>query len=83
LRLQTTDEGVFHTKAAMCRTKTHKYVYRLYEQDELYDMVADPLEERNVIGEPAYRDIVSALKERLLRWYAETADVVPHQTDKR
>ena len=83
LRLQTNDEGVFHTKAAMCRTKTHKYVYRLYEQDELYDLVADPLEERNVIGEPAYRDIVSALKERLLRWYAETADVVPHQTDKR
>jgi len=83
LRLQTNDEGVFHTKAAMCRTKTHKYVYRLYEQDELYDMVADPLEERNVIGEPAYRDIVSALKERLLRWYAETADVVPHQTDRR
>lgn len=83
LRLQTTDEGVFHSKAAMCRTKTHKYVYRLYEQDELYDLAADPLEECNVIDDPAYRDIRGTLKDRLLRWYAETADVVPHHTDKR
>jgi len=35
IALQTTDDGPYHTKAAMCRTKTHKYTQRLYEQDEL------------------------------------------------
>jgi len=67
----------------MCRTHTHKYVQRLYEQDELYDLVADPMEEHNVIGDPDYRDVLRALKDRLLRWYMETCDVVPRQTDKR
>lgn len=81
--LQTTDDGPYHTKAAMCRTKTHKYVQRLYEQDELYDLGSDPLEERNVENDPAYRDVLSGLKERMLRWYMETCDVVPRQTDKR
>ena len=83
LELQISDNGPYHTKAAMCRTKTHKYVRRLYEQDELYDLVQDPLEERNVIAEPAYKDVLSALKERMLRWYMETCDVVPRATDKR
>ncbi len=83
IRLQITDDGPHHTKAAMCRTKTHKYVQRLYEQDELYDLVHDPMEERNVIGDPAFRDILIALKDRLLRWYVETCDVVPRDTDRR
>lgn len=83
IRLQTTDEAPYHTKAAMCRTHTHKYVQRLYEQDELYDLVADPQEECNVIDDPAYKDTLALLKDRLLRWYMETADVVPRQTDKR
>jgi len=83
IRLQTTDDGAYHTKAAMCRTSTHKYVQRLYEQDELYDLVVDPREERNVIDDPAYRDVLGALKDRLLRWYMETCDVVPRKADKR
>lgn len=83
LRLQVTDEGPFHTKAAMCRTRTHKYVRRHYEQDELYDLVADPLEERNRIDDPAYAGVLAALKDRLLRWYMETCDVVPRNPDKR
>jgi arylsulfatase A-like enzyme len=83
LRLQLTDEGPYHGKAAMCRTATHKYVMRLYEQDELYDLTADPLEERNVIDDPAYAAERAALKDRLLRWYMETCDVVPRNTDQR
>ena len=83
LRLQITDGGPYHTKAAMCRTKTHKYVRRLYEQDELYDLVADPLEETNIINDPASLGVLSELRERLLRWYMETCDVVPRKTDKR
>ena len=76
-------EGPEHSKAVMCRTRTHKYVYRLYEMDELYDLVADPLEEHNVVEDGAYRDVLATLKERLLRWYLETCDVVPRATDRR
>ncbi|MBW2690332.1 MAG: sulfatase-like hydrolase/transferase [Deltaproteobacteria bacterium] len=83
LKLQTTDQHPYHTKAAMCRTKTHKYVQRLYEQSELYDLVADPLEETNVIDNPKYRDVLIELKARMLRWYMETCDVVPQETDNR
>ena len=81
--LQITDDGPYHTKAAMCRTQTHKYVHRLYEQDELYDLVADPLEETNIVDDSACQGILMALKERLLRWYMETCDVVPRTTDRR
>jgi arylsulfatase A-like enzyme len=83
VRLQVTDDGPYHGKAAMCRTRTLKYVRRLYEQDELYDLARDPLEERNVAGDPAYGDALLGMKDRLLRWYVETCDVVPHRTDKR
>jgi arylsulfatase A-like enzyme len=83
LRLQIDDDGPYHTKATMCRTQTHKYVHRLYEQHELYDLVADPLEETNVIDNPAYHDVLAELKERALRWYMETCDVVPRKPDKR
>lgn len=83
LRLQATDDGPYHTKAAMCRTRTHKYVRRLYEPDELYDLAADPLEETNIAADPACRDILAGLKERLLRWYMETCDIVPRTPDRR
>jgi arylsulfatase A-like enzyme len=73
----------WHTKAAMCRTRTHKYVRRLNEPDELYDLAADPLELCNVAGDPAYAVPLAALKDRMLRWYQETCDVVPRETDKR
>jgi arylsulfatase A-like enzyme len=32
------ENDVAHTKAIMCRTVDHKYVRRLYEGDELYDL---------------------------------------------
>ncbi len=82
LRLQM-EEGPEHTKAAMCRTAEHKYVRRFYERDELYDLKADPRETRNVIDDPGYQDVLASLKERMLQWYMETSDVVPHETDSR
>ncbi|MBM3189045.1 MAG: arylsulfatase [Chloroflexi bacterium] len=78
-----TSEGPEHTKAVMCRTREFKYVRRLYEQDELYDLRTDPGELHNRIDDPALASILSELKERLLTWYLETCDVVPHDTDKR
>ena len=76
-------EGPEHTKAAMCRTKTHKYVKRFYEQDELYDLEKDPQELHNVINNPAYSDVLQVLKERMLSWYMETCDIVPFEPDLR
>ena len=83
LSLQSRDDAPYHTKAAMCRTDRHKYVRRLYEEDELYDLEEDPRELHNLIHDPAYSGTLRDLKERMLTWYMETCDVVPHDTDER
>jgi arylsulfatase A-like enzyme len=67
----------------MCRTHDHKYIKRLYEKDELYDLRSDPQETRNVIDDPDYAEVLLQLKARMLTWYMETADVVPFETDRR
>ena len=76
-------EGPEHTKAVMCRTKEYKYIRRFYELDELYDMVNDPGETRNLINDPAKAGVHSELKERLLTFYQETCDVVPFKENVR
>jgi len=76
-------EGPEHTKAVMCRTKHYKYVRRLYESDELYDLRSDPGERCNLIDDPSMAGVLAQLKERLLTFYLETGDVVPHDTDLR
>jgi arylsulfatase A-like enzyme len=78
-----TSEGPEHTKAVMCRTQDYKYVRRLYEQDELYDLRADPGEMHNRIDDPALARVLAGLKDRLLTFFLETGDVVPHETDRR
>jgi arylsulfatase A-like enzyme len=82
VQLQTS-EGPEHTKAVMCRTKDYKYVRRLYEQDELYDLRADPQELHNRVDDPSLAGVLAQLKERLLTFYLDTADVVPYETDRR
>jgi arylsulfatase A-like enzyme len=76
-------EGPEHGKAVMVRTRELKYVYRLYETDELYDLREDPRELDNRVGEDGSAGVVQAMKERALRFMIETADVVPHRTDAR
>jgi arylsulfatase A-like enzyme len=76
-------EGPEHGKATMCRTGRYKYVRRLYEQDELYDLVEDPGELRNRIDDPALAGVLAGLRERMLTFYQETASAVPHRTDSR
>lgn len=72
-----------NTKAVMCRTKQYKYVKRLYESDELYDLTEDPCEISNLIDSEHYQQVRNSMAERLLRFYMETCDVVPWQHDKR
>jgi arylsulfatase A-like enzyme len=83
LKLQLDDDTLYHGKATMCRTRTHKYVRRLYEEDELYDLVNDPHEVRNIIGQPGTTPVVAELQQRMLRWYQETCDIVPQDPDQR
>ncbi len=55
MRLQRGDEPPCHTKATMCRTRRFKYVRRLYETDELYDLASDTGEQFNRIHDAALR----------------------------
>ncbi|MHC4915140.1 MAG: sulfatase-like hydrolase/transferase [Planctomycetota bacterium] len=82
LKLQRS-EGPEHGKAVMCRTGKHKYVRRLYEKDELYDLAKDPQELANVVDDPAYAQVLAALRERTLTFFMETGDVVPRHIDRR
>ena len=76
-------EGPEHTKAVMIRMGRYKYVKRLYEQDEFYDLEKDPMELNNRIEEPEYQQQVQAMAARLLEFYMETGDAVPNRKDPR
>lgn len=83
-RLSTQEqEGPEHTKACMIRMGNIKYVMRLYEQDELYDLDKDPMELENRIKDPAYAETVLKMKLRMLKYYMETGDWVPNRKDLR
>jgi len=75
--------GPEHSKAVMCRTRDWKYVRRLYESDELYDLRSDPQERHNRIHDPGLAEVRSQLKERLLTFFLETGDAVPLEADQR
>ncbi len=76
-------EGPEHTKATMCRTHEYKYVHRLYEADELYDLKADPHELHNLVDRRELTEVRFWFMEQLLRFYLETSDVVPTKLDRR
>ncbi len=82
-RMLQYSEGPEHSKGTMVRTTDYKYVQRLYENDEFYDLGVDPREENNVINDPDYAAEIMQLKDRLLRFYLETSDVVKHVPDAR
>ena len=67
----------------MIRMGNLKYVMRLYEKDELYDLEKDPDELNNIIDDASYADEVAKMKNRMLLWYMETADIVPNRKDPR
>lgn len=72
-----------HTKAMMIRDQRYKYVYRLYEKDEFYNMQEDPYERHNLIDDERYAVDIARMKERMLKHFFETGDVVPHRYDRR
>lgn len=72
-----------HTKAVMIRGKRFKYVRRLYEQDELYDLEFDPKETNNAINNPVYHDIIQLMEDKLVDFFLRTGDCVPVRRDAR
>lgn len=76
-------DGPEHIKAVMVRDKRYKYVRRLAETDEFYDLQRDPTEEHNRIDDPVYAAEIIRLKDRMLTWFLETGDVVPFKLDRR
>ncbi len=72
-----------HGKAVMVRSHEWKYVRRLYDTDELYDLKRDPNEVHNLIDDPAYKDIVQEMTTVLADWFLETGDEVPWRWDLR
>lgn len=67
----------------MVRMGQYKYVLRLYEQDEFYDLEKDPMETNNAVDAPEYQQQIQVMRMRLLKFYMETGDTVPDRRDPR
>ena len=77
-RLMFAEHPGANTRGRAVRTDRWKYVWRLDDVEELYDLAADPDETDNLLvtrpGE--HGDIRDEMRERLLRWTAETGDML-------
>lgn len=82
-RLSAQRDDVAHGKGTMLRTRRWKYVSRLYEEDEFYDLENDPGEQVNRIQDPSLEGIRNQLTQKLMKWYQATADAVPFDYDDR
>jgi len=58
----------------MLRWSNYKFIYNACDEDELYDLGADPYELHNVIRDPAYSAIADEGRERMLRRIQESND---------
>jgi arylsulfatase A-like enzyme len=59
----------------MVSTRRWKYVYNPTDLDELYDLVSDPYEMKNLASDPGCRDVLQEMKARLLGWNDATGDM--------
>ena len=58
----------------MARNQTHKLIVHGDDTPELYDLVEDPFETRNLAGRSELADVQRELHQRLQRWMAEQGD---------
>jgi arylsulfatase A-like enzyme len=68
-------------RAIAMRTRDWAYVYRLYEDDELYDRRVDPDELDNLAG--TMPEVERELRDQVLAWAVSTSDVIPWTPDPR
>ena len=61
-----------------------KLVYRTAGgTSELYDLAVDPLELKNVWGDPLYAGMQASMLADLLEWIVDTSDITPLAEDSR
>jgi arylsulfatase A-like enzyme len=53
-----------------------KYNWTRGDVDELYDLEADPMEKRSLVGDPRRQVLRAGLRARLREWMRETSDIV-------
>ncbi len=78
--LQKREDGT-HGKAIMIRDSRYKYIKRLYEKDEFYDLTVG--ERVNLIDDEQYKPVIDDFNKKLLEWFFETSDSVPKHLDER
>jgi arylsulfatase A-like enzyme len=81
LQQQEHPESVCRT--TMIRTLSHKLIKRTSQENELYDLINDPKELKNLYENPSYLEVRLELESRMLDWYIRTSDVVPMNDDPR
>jgi N-acetylglucosamine-6-sulfatase len=67
------------------RGERYKYIryYGLWDSDELYDLKDDPLETRNLAGDPAHREVAARLNRELFDTLAATGGMyIPLAPDR-
>ncbi len=67
------------------RGARYKYIryYGLWDSDELYDLKDDPLETRNLAGDPAHREVAARLNRELFDTLAATGGMyIPLAPDR-
>ena len=69
--------GVYAGKGKMVRTERWKLSYYEEGVGELYDMIDDPWELKNLYNSPDHEAIVNELKAMLLDWTIETENTLP------
>jgi arylsulfatase A-like enzyme len=60
----------------MVRTNKWKYIYNPCFEDELYDVVSDPGELRNLAGKLGYKHVLRRMKAQMVNWLSRTGDTI-------
>jgi arylsulfatase A-like enzyme len=68
----------YYTQRVLWRDNL-KYVFNGFDEDELYDLAADPHELRNLAGDPADRAALESLARRMWEIIRETGDANMYQ----
>ena len=72
---------IFPLEQRMVRTRTHKFVYNVSDMGELYDLVNDPWEMRNLIDLPETRVVQNELMESMREHMVRLNDPVLRRFD--
>jgi hypothetical protein len=70
-------------KTIALRDQQYTFVYRLYENNELYDRTVDPGETINRIDSSELQSVSLDMQARVQDWLVQSADVIPWQADPR